>query len=58
VPEGLEERILHDGSRWTIHKCYFTPDVLLGELGGADLLFHGPTFLVARKSWSRPPARS
>jgi SAM-dependent methyltransferase len=54
VPEGPEERILRDGSRWAIHKCYFTPDVLLGELGGADLLFHGPTFLAARKSWSPP----
>jgi SAM-dependent methyltransferase len=51
VPEGLEERILRDGSRWAIHKCYFTPDVLLGELGGGDLLFHGPTFVAVRKSW-------
>ena len=55
VPEGREERTLRDGSRWAIHKCYFTPDVLLGELGGGELLFHGPTFLAVRKSWS-PPA--
>ena len=52
VPEGLEERTLRDGSRWAIHKCYFTPDVLLGELGGGDLLFHGPTFVAVRTSWS------
>jgi hypothetical protein len=42
IPEGPEERFLGDGSRWVIHKCYFTPEALLGELGGGDLLFHGP----------------
>ena len=29
-PEEWQERVLNDGSRWTVYKRYFTPDGLLG----------------------------
>ena len=51
LPEGPEERLLRDGSRWVIHKCYFTPEVLRGELDGGEVLFQGSTFLSVRKRW-------
>jgi ubiquinone/menaquinone biosynthesis C-methylase UbiE len=47
-PEQWEERILNDGSRWTVFKRYFTPDGLVAELGGGDVLFAGQWFVAVR----------
>ena len=41
-----QERILNDGSRWTVYKRYFTPEVLLGELGGGRVLHDGRWFVA------------
>ena len=46
--EGPELRPLTDGSTHEIYKTLFTPDSLLAELGGGELLYAGPIFLVAR----------
>jgi ubiquinone/menaquinone biosynthesis C-methylase UbiE len=51
--EGPEERQLSDGSTFTIHKCYFTVDRLLEEIGGGDVLMAGPMFAIIRRL---PPA--
>jgi ubiquinone/menaquinone biosynthesis C-methylase UbiE len=45
-PEQEEERILRDGSRWTVYKRYFTPEGLLAELGGGRVLHAGPWFVA------------
>lgn len=36
-PEEWQERVLNDGSRWTVYTRYFTPEGLLDELGGRIL---------------------
>jgi len=36
-PEEMQERVLDDGSRWTVYKRYFTGAQLAGELGGRIL---------------------
>jgi ubiquinone/menaquinone biosynthesis C-methylase UbiE len=46
--EGPEERQLLDGSKFTIHKCYFTINKLLEEVGGGDILMAGPVFAITR----------
>jgi demethylmenaquinone methyltransferase/2-methoxy-6-polyprenyl-1,4-benzoquinol methylase len=46
--EQWEERILRDGSRWTVYKRYFTPEGLLAELGGGETLFAGAWFVAVR----------
>jgi ubiquinone/menaquinone biosynthesis C-methylase UbiE len=48
--EERQERILDDGSRWEVFKRYFTPEGLLGELGGGRVLWEGRWFVVV---WSR-----
>lgn len=48
APEEWQERVLNDGSRWTVYKRYFTPDVLLDELGGGETLLAGRWFVVVR----------
>ncbi len=48
--EGLEERELLDGSRIAIHKCYFTVDSLVAEIGGGEVLMEGPVFVIVRRS--------
>jgi ubiquinone/menaquinone biosynthesis C-methylase UbiE len=48
--EGSEERTLTDGSRFEIHKCYFTVERLLEELGGGEILMAGPAFAAIRRS--------
>jgi SAM-dependent methyltransferase len=45
-PEGHEERILGDGSRWTVYKRYFTPARLLEELGDGRVLHDGAWFVA------------
>lgn len=52
--EGPEERDLLDGSRLTVHKCYFTTDRLLQEIGGGKVLMNGPVFAIVRKV-NHPP---
>jgi demethylmenaquinone methyltransferase/2-methoxy-6-polyprenyl-1,4-benzoquinol methylase len=47
-PEEWQERILNDGSRWTVYKRYFAPDELLGELGGRETLHAGRWFVAVR----------
>jgi ubiquinone/menaquinone biosynthesis C-methylase UbiE len=43
-----EERILKDGSRWTVYKRVFTGEQLADELGGGDVLHEGRWFVVVR----------
>jgi ubiquinone/menaquinone biosynthesis C-methylase UbiE len=45
-PEEVQPRILKDGSRHSVYKRYFTPQSLLAELGGGDVL-HAGTWFVA-----------
>jgi ubiquinone/menaquinone biosynthesis C-methylase UbiE len=47
-PVQWEERVLRDGSRWTVYKRYFTPEGLLAELGGGEVLFAGAWFVAVR----------
>jgi SAM-dependent methyltransferase len=46
--ERYEERILNDGSRWTVFKRVFTGEQLAEELGAADVLHEGRWFVVVR----------
>jgi ubiquinone/menaquinone biosynthesis C-methylase UbiE len=45
-PDGWEERVLENGSRWQVYKRYFTPEGLSSELGGR-VLHAGRWFVVA-----------
>ena len=45
--ERYEERVLKDGSRWTVFKRVFTGAQLAAELGG-DVLHEGRWFIVVR----------
>jgi ubiquinone/menaquinone biosynthesis C-methylase UbiE len=47
-PDGMQPRVLKDGSRWEVYKRYFTGDGLAAELGGGDVLFEGVYFVVVR----------
>lgn len=47
-PEEWQERILNDGSRWTVYKRYFTAPGLLEELGGGEVVFAGRWFVAVR----------
>ena len=47
-PEERQERILNDGSSWTVYKRYFTAGELLGELGGGDVVYDGRWFVAVR----------
>jgi len=46
--EEQQERILNDGSRWTVYKRYFTAGGLLEELGGGDVVYDGSWFVAVR----------
>jgi ubiquinone/menaquinone biosynthesis C-methylase UbiE len=46
--EGTQERVLNDGSRWTVFKRYFEPDQLADELGGGEVLLANRWFVVVR----------
>ena len=48
VDGELQERVLNDGTRWTVYKRYFRPDELLGELGGGEVLHAGRWFVMVR----------
>jgi SAM-dependent methyltransferase len=41
-----QERVLNDGTRWTVYKRFFTGDALLAELGGGTILHQGPWFVL------------
>jgi len=43
-----EERVLRDGSRWTVFKRVFTGEELAAELGGGEVLHEGQWFVVVR----------
>jgi ubiquinone/menaquinone biosynthesis C-methylase UbiE len=45
-PEEIQERVLKDGSRWTVLKRFFTPEGLLDELGGGRVLPAGRCFVA------------
>jgi ubiquinone/menaquinone biosynthesis C-methylase UbiE len=47
-PEEQQERILNDGSAWTVYKRYFTADGLAEELGGGETVYDGRWFVVVR----------
>ena len=47
-PARWEERILNDGSTWTVYKRVFEPGALAGELGGGEVLHEGRWFVVVR----------
>jgi ubiquinone/menaquinone biosynthesis C-methylase UbiE len=49
-PEEWQERILRDGSRYTIFKRHFTAERLLAELGSGEVLFDGRFFVAVRSS--------
>ncbi len=48
VDEEWSRRILDDGSAWEVYKRYFTPDSLVAELGGGNVLYAGAWFVVVR----------
>lgn len=45
-PEQVQDRMLNDGSRHTVYKRYFTPEQLISELGGAEVLHAGRWFVA------------
>jgi ubiquinone/menaquinone biosynthesis C-methylase UbiE len=46
--EEVQERVLEDGSTWTVYKRFFAPEELAAELGGGQVLFSGDWFVVVR----------
>lgn len=46
--EAMQERVLEDGSRWTVLKRYFEGRELAAELGGGEVLLDGNWFVVVR----------
>ena len=46
--EEWQERVLNDGSRFTVYKRYFDPEGLVSELGGGNVLRAGPWFVAVR----------
>jgi ubiquinone/menaquinone biosynthesis C-methylase UbiE len=43
-----QERDVSDGSVWPVYKRFFSPQELVGELGGGEVLFSGDWFVVVR----------
>jgi SAM-dependent methyltransferase len=43
-----QQRVLEDGSEWTVYKRFFTADGLLAELGGGSILHEGRWFVLVR----------
>jgi len=46
--ERREERVLKDGSRWTVYKRVFTGKQLAAELGGGEVPHEGRWFVVVQ----------
>jgi ubiquinone/menaquinone biosynthesis C-methylase UbiE len=51
--DGMQERVLNDGSRWEVLKRYFTPARLLAELGGGETLLDGRWYVAVRAPLAR-----
>ena len=48
-PRGeWQERVLRDGSTWTVYKRFFTGAGLLDELGGGTVVHEGRWFVLVR----------
>ena len=47
-PTQWQERLLRDGSRWTVYKRFFEPNVLAAELGGGRVLNAGDWFVAVQ----------
>jgi ubiquinone/menaquinone biosynthesis C-methylase UbiE len=45
-PETVQERVLNDGSRWSVLKRYFSGSDLAAELGGGRVLHDGRWFVA------------
>jgi ubiquinone/menaquinone biosynthesis C-methylase UbiE len=43
-----QERVLEDGSRWTVYKRFFAAEGLLAELGGGTVLHQGTWFVLVQ----------
>ena len=43
-----QQRVLNDGSTWSVYKRYFRPEVLAQELGGGETLHAGRSFVMVR----------
>ena len=46
LAEDWQERVLNDGSRHRVYKRWFTPERLLEELGGGEVVFAGDWFVA------------
>ena len=42
----FQERVLNDGTRWTVYKRFFTGHSLLAELGDGSILHEGRWFVL------------
>jgi SAM-dependent methyltransferase len=49
-PEGVEERVLNDGSRHAVFKRYLAPETLQEELGGGEVLLAAAWFTAVRSA--------
>ena len=47
-PTQWQERLLSDGSRWTVYKRFFEPNALAAELGGGRVLYAGDWFVAVQ----------
>jgi ubiquinone/menaquinone biosynthesis C-methylase UbiE len=47
-PDGMQPRVLKDGTRWEVYKRYLAADGLAAELGGGEVLLDGVYFVVVR----------
>jgi SAM-dependent methyltransferase len=46
-----QERVLSDGTRWTVYKRFFTGAGLLAELGGGRIVHEGSWFVLVASPW-------
>jgi ubiquinone/menaquinone biosynthesis C-methylase UbiE len=46
--DGMDGRVLSDGSRWEVYKRWFTAEELATELGPLDVLHFGRYFIAVR----------
>jgi ubiquinone/menaquinone biosynthesis C-methylase UbiE len=49
-----QERVLKDGSRWKVFKRFFTPETLLSELGGGEVVHAGRWFVAVVSPTAAP----
>jgi ubiquinone/menaquinone biosynthesis C-methylase UbiE len=52
APIEYQERVLNDGSRYTVYKRYFAAEGLVEELGGGTVLYAGRWFVVVSTTHS------